>query len=62
MARCVEGDLARVEHVFAVVKRPWGFGKLRCPGLARNATRSLVATSLANVYFARGVLDAGVRP
>ena len=31
---------ARVEHVFAVVKRLWGFGKVRYRGLA-------------NIYLAR---------
>ena len=31
---------ARVEHVFAVVKRLWGFAKVRYQGLAKNATRS----------------------
>ena len=30
---------ARVEHVFAVVKRLWGFAKVRYRGLAKNATR-----------------------
>lgn len=33
---------ARVEHVFAVVKRLWGFAKVRYRGLAKNATRSFV--------------------
>lgn len=31
---------ARVEHVFTVVKRLWGFAKVRYRGLAKNATRS----------------------
>jgi IS5 family transposase len=44
---------ARVEHVFAVVKRLWGFTKVRYRGLAKNATRSFVALSLANIYLAR---------
>jgi IS5 family transposase len=52
---------ARVEHVFAVVKRLWGFGKVRYRGLAKNATRSFVALGLANLYLARGVLDGEVR-
>jgi len=34
---------ARVEHVFAVVKRLWGFTKVRYRGLASNATRSFVS-------------------
>jgi IS5 family transposase len=45
---------ARVEHVFAVVKRLWGFTKVRYRGLAKNATRSFVALGLANIYLARG--------
>lgn len=31
---------SRVEHVFGVVKRLWGFGKVRYRGLAKNATRA----------------------
>ena len=45
-----------------VVKRLWGFGKVRYRGLAKNATRSFVALGLANVYVARRVLYAEVRP
>ncbi len=44
---------ARVEHVFAVVKRLWGFAKVRYRGLEKNATRSFVALGLANIYLAR---------
>ena len=44
---------ARVEHVFAVVKRLWGFTKVRYRGLEKNATRSFVALGLANIYLAR---------
>src|SRR5690606_18812022 len=47
---------ARVEHVFAVVKRLWGFTKVRYRGLEKNATRSFVALGLANLYLARGRL------
>ena len=49
---------ARVEHVFAVVKRLWGFDKVRYRGLAKNATRAFVALGLANIYLARGRLAA----
>ena len=49
---------ARVEHVFAVVKRLWGFSKVRYRGLAKNATRSFVALGLANIYLARQRLVA----
>jgi IS5 family transposase len=53
---------ARVEHVFAVVKRLWGFSKVRYRGLAKNATRSFVALGLANIYLAREPLYAQIRP
>ena len=53
---------ARVEHVFGVVKRLWGFDKVRYRGLAKNATRSFVALGLANIFLARGVLYEEVRP
>jgi IS5 family transposase len=53
---------ARVEHVFAVLKRLWGFTKVRYRGLAKNATRSFVALSLANIYLARKPLYAQIRP
>ena len=49
---------SRVEHVFAVIKRLWGFGKVRYRGLAKNATRAFVATGLANIYLARQRLMA----
>lgn len=52
---------ARVEHVFAVVKRLWGFDKVRYRGLAKNATRAFVALALANIYLARQTLYAQVR-
>jgi IS5 family transposase len=49
---------AKVEHVFAVVKRLWGFDKVRYRGLAKNATRSFVALGLANIFLARKHLMA----
>ena len=49
---------ARVEHVFAVVKRLWGFNKVRYRGLHKNATRAFVATGLANIFLARRYLAA----
>ena len=52
---------ARVEHVFGVVKRLWGFNKARYRGLAKNATRSFVALGLANIFLARKVLYGQVR-
>jgi IS5 family transposase len=53
---------ARVEHVFGVVKRLWGFGKVRYRGLNKNATRAFTALALANIYLARQRLMAQVRP
>jgi IS5 family transposase len=49
---------SRVEHVFAVVKRLFGFSKARYRGLAKNATRAFVVTGLANLYLARRALAA----
>lgn len=40
---------AQVEHVFAAVKRLWGFTKVRYRGLAKNASRAFTALPLANV-------------
>jgi IS5 family transposase len=54
--------LARVEHVFGVVKRLWGFGKVRYRGLQKNATRAFTALALANIYLGRQRLMAQVRP
>ena len=47
---------ARVEHVFAVVKRLWGFSKVRYRGLEKNANRSFVALGLSNLYLSRAWL------
>ena len=44
---------SRVEHVFAVIKKLWGFSKVRYRGLAKNATRAFVITGLANIFLAR---------
>ncbi|SAL06276.1 transposase [Caballeronia calidae] len=53
---------ARVEHVFAVVKRLWGFTKVRYRGLAKNANRAFVSLALANLYLSRGRFTEQVRP
>ncbi len=53
---------ARVEHVFGVVKRVWGFAKVRYRGLQKNATRAFTALALANIYLARQRLMEQVRP
>ncbi len=53
---------ARVEHVFGVIKRLWGFAKVRYRGLQKNATRAFMALALANIYLSRDRLMAQVRP
>lgn len=47
-----------VEHPFNVVKRLWGFRKVRYRGLAKNTTRALAAFAMANLYLLRGKLVA----
>lgn len=47
---------AKVEHPFYVLKRVFGFVKVRYRGLAKNATRLFVACGLVNLYLARGRL------
>ncbi len=44
---------ARGEHAFRVVKRLWGFGKVRYRGLAKNTARLFTAFALANLYLLR---------
>lgn len=44
---------ARVEHAFHVVKRLWGFNKVRYRGLVKNTVRAYAACALANLYLVR---------
>lgn len=44
---------ARVEHPFHVVKRLWGFTKVRYRGLAKNTARVFAVFALANLYMLR---------
>ena len=53
---------ARVEHVFAVVKRLWGFTKVRYRGLQKTAPRAFTALALANIHLCRSHLLGQVRP
>lgn len=53
---------SRVEHVFGVVKRLWGFSKVRYRGLEKNATRAFTALALSNIFMCRKRLMAQVRP
>ncbi len=51
---------ARGEHAFHVVKRLWGFAKVRYRGLAKNTARAYAAFALANLYLVRRrLLPAG---
>ena len=52
---------SKVEHVFGVVKKLWGFSKVRYRGLAKNATRAFVTLAMANLYLARKALFAQIR-
>ncbi len=44
---------ARGEHAYHVVKRLWGFSKVRYRGLAKNTVRVFAAFALANLYLVR---------
>lgn len=44
---------ARCEHAFHVVKRLWGFNKVRYRALAKNTVRLFAAFALANLYLLR---------
>lgn len=44
---------ARGEHAFHIVKRLWGFSKVRYRGLAKNTARLFTAFALANLYLLR---------
>jgi len=44
---------AKVEHLFGVIKRVFGFVKVRYRGLAKNANRLFVTAALANLFIAR---------
>jgi IS5 family transposase len=44
---------AKVEHPFLILKRVFGFNKVRYRGLDKNATRLFVACGLVNLYMAR---------
>jgi IS5 family transposase len=48
---------AKVEHTIGVIKRIFGFAKVRCHGLVKNAHRLFVTAALANLYLARRSLS-----
>jgi IS5 family transposase len=51
--RLRSGARARVEHTFHVVKRLWGFSKVRYRGLTKNTARLYTTFALANLYLLR---------
>jgi transposase, IS5 family len=44
---------SKVEHVFRVMKRQFGFDKVRYKGLAKNANRMFACFALVNLYLTR---------
>jgi IS5 family transposase len=44
---------ARVEHLFRIVKRQFGYTRVRYRGLAKNAAQVMVLIGLANLYTLR---------
>jgi IS5 family transposase len=50
---------AKVEHVFLVIKRIFGWSKVRYRGLAKNTHWLFISCGLANLYVARRRLLAG---
>lgn len=53
---------ARGEHAFLVVKRLWGFAKVRYRGLYKNTARTFTMFALANLYLVRRrLLPPGAR-
>lgn len=50
------GVRARVEHAFLVIKRLFGFSKVRYRGMMKNANRFFVTCALTNLFMVRGKL------
>jgi IS5 family transposase len=44
---------ARVEHAIGIIKRVFGFAKVRYRGLKKNTHRLLVTCALANLFMVR---------
>ena len=47
---------AKVEHCFLIIKRIFGFNKVRYRGLAKNLHRLQVTCALTNLFSARNYL------
>jgi len=44
---------AKVEHAFGIIKRIFGFAKVRYRDMQKNANRFFVTCALANLFMAR---------
>ncbi len=53
---------SRVEHSIGVIKRVFGFRKVRYRGLAKNGNRLFVTAALANIFLVRYTVLGAVRP
>jgi len=53
---------ARVEHSIGVIKRVFGFTKVRYRGLVKNSNRVYLTAALANIFLLRYSLLGAVRP
>jgi len=53
---------AKVEHPFLIIKRLWGFAKVRYRGLAKNANRAFAMLALANLVKWGRPLTGQLRP
>ena len=57
VAECVEkmkaGVRAKVEHPFRVLKRQFGYTKVRYRGLAKNTAQIVTLFALSNLWMAR---------
>jgi len=51
----VQGN-SRVEHLFRVIKRQFGYTKVRYRGLVKNAAQVFTLIGLTNLYLARRAL------
>jgi IS5 family transposase len=53
---------SKVEHPFLILKRLWGFAKVRYRGLAKNANRAFAMLAMINLVKWGRPLTGGVRP
>ena len=54
--RLTEEERLKVEHQFGILKRQFGFTKVRYRGLAKNTNRLVVACAPSNLVMAKKVL------